>query len=134
MTCSGSRRDLVTHSSVGLGGKGYGLETMRMHQLRGQVVCLRQKKTTGASSGNGTTSVLRSLAASSGPTSSMMSSPWAGPKSSHSPAAAWLTPSGMGHSSVVMATQQQPEEMRRRVFRISSDLLPRFCKHFQPSV
>ncbi|TNN57675.1 hypothetical protein EYF80_032137 [Liparis tanakae] len=49
--------------------KGYGLETMRMHQLRGQVVCLRQKKTTGASSGKGNTRVLSRLHRSSGPIS-----------------------------------------------------------------
>lgn len=33
--------------------KGYGLQTTRRHQLRGRVVCLMQKKTTGASAGYG---------------------------------------------------------------------------------
>lgn len=78
-----------------------------MHQLRGQVVCLRQKKTTGASSGKGTTRVLRSLPMlTSSPTSSMMSSACAGPYSSLCPGPAKdeeTLPSGAGHSSLVMA-------------------------------
>lgn len=32
-------------------GKGYGLQTSLRHQLRGRVVCLRQKKAVGASAG-----------------------------------------------------------------------------------
>lgn len=31
--------------------KGYGLQTILRHQLRGRVVCLMQKNTTGASIG-----------------------------------------------------------------------------------
>lgn len=93
--------------------KGYGLDTMRMHQLRGQVVCLRQKKTTGASSGKGTTRVLRSLPTlTSSPTSSMMSSACAGPYSSLWPGPAEdeeTLPSGAGHSSLVMAAQPKSE-------------------------
>lgn len=34
--------------------KGYGLHTILMHQFRGLVVCFKQKKTTGAKSGYGT--------------------------------------------------------------------------------
>lgn len=103
---------------VGVGGagvwlKGYGLDTMRMHQLRGQVVCLRQKKTTGASSGKGTTRALRSLPTlTSSPTSSMMSSACAGPYSSLWPGPAKdeeTLPSGAGHSSLVMAAQPKSE-------------------------
>lgn len=93
--------------------KGYGLDTMRMHQLRGQVVCLRQKKTTGASSGKGTTRALRSLPTlTSSPTSSMMSSACAGPYSSLWPGPAEdeeTLPSGAGHSSLVMAAQPKSE-------------------------
>ncbi|MED6288479.1 hypothetical protein CHARACLAT_026947 [Characodon lateralis] len=33
--------------------KGYGLQTMRRHQLRGLVVCFRQKKATGDRAGYG---------------------------------------------------------------------------------
>lgn len=35
----------------GAAQKGYGLHTILMHQLRGLVVCFKQKKTTGAKSG-----------------------------------------------------------------------------------
>lgn len=35
----------------GAARKGYGLHTILMHQLRGLVVCFKQKKTTGAKSG-----------------------------------------------------------------------------------
>ncbi|KAK5885149.1 hypothetical protein CesoFtcFv8_018886 [Champsocephalus esox] len=87
-----------------------------MHQLRGQVVCFRQKKTTGASSGKGNTRVLRSLpmlTSSSAPTSSMMSSVCAKPYSSFCPGPAEeMLPSDTGHSSLVMATQPRSERQR----------------------
>lgn len=38
--------------------RGYGLQTTLMHQYRSVVVCLRQKKTTGARSGYGTSKSL----------------------------------------------------------------------------
>lgn len=88
-----------------------------MHQLRGQVVCLRQKKTTGASSGKGTTRVLRSLpmlTSSPGPISSMMSSACAELYSSFCPGPAEeMLPSGTGHSSLVMASQLGSETQRK---------------------
>lgn len=53
--------------------EGYGLQTSRRHQLRGRVVCPRQKKTVAASAGYGTgcsssapSSALRSAAGLSG--------------------------------------------------------------------
>lgn len=108
--------------------KGYGLETIRMHQLRGQVVCLRQKKTTGASSGKGTTRVLRSLptlTSSPGPTSSMISSACAEPYSSLSPGPAEeMLPSGTGHSSLVMATQPKSERKHESTVGLEDVLIP----------
>lgn len=88
-----------------------------MHQLRGQVVCLRQKKTTGASSGKGTTRVLKSLpilTSSPGPISSMMSSACAELYSSFCPGPAEeMLPSGTGHSSLVMASQLGSETQKK---------------------
>lgn len=105
-----------------MGSKGYGLATRRMHQLLGNVVCFKQKKTTGASSGYGTTTALNSLLASSStscttdpasscsrcPTSSSIaaSHPGDGTVSELESAPEEDTPSSLGcSSSVIMAVR-----------------------------
>lgn len=101
--------------------KGYGLATKRMHQLRGHVVCFKQKKTTGANSGYGTTIALSSLLASSStsctadpascsrcPTSSSIaaSHPGDGTVSELESAPGEDTPTAVGRSSsVIMAVE-----------------------------
>lgn len=71
--------------------KGYGLQTTRRHQLRGLIVCLKQKKATGAKAGYGCCSS-SSDAQSGSRIGAVKRSPNVGPTSTSS-SGSWSSPS-----------------------------------------